>query len=60
MSSVAEAARKRRTAYRSGRLELTVFEPKETDRKVSKKAKRKEARDPLARTPLKWKDWKKG
>lgn len=55
-------------AYRSGRLDAIGFESgktslrpdgKKTDREVSPEAKRKEARDPIARTPLKHKRWKR-
>ena len=61
-----EAPRKRRTAYRSGRLELIGYKSdipgkdKKTKRKVSDEGKRK-GRSPIARTPFRGSfRWKKG
>jgi len=61
-----EAPRKRRTAYRSGRLELIGYDPKipgrknKTARKVSPEGKRK-GRSPISKTPFKGSfRWKKG
>ena len=65
-ASLDEAPRKRRTAYRSGRLELIGYKvdvpgkEKRTSRKVSREGKRK-GRSPLNHTPFKGNfRWKKG
>ena len=61
-----ESPRKRRTAYRSGRLEVIGYKPeipgkkKRTKRSVSDEGRRKR-RSPLSGTPFKGKfRWKKG
>jgi hypothetical protein len=58
-----EAPRKRRTAYRSGRLELIGYKKprfRKPKRKVSPEGKRK-LRSPITGTPMKGKfRWKKG
>ena len=60
---LAAPSQRRRTHYRSGRLELIGFNPRpdkerKTGRKVSREGKRK--RTSISGTPFKHKFWKKG